>query len=400
MSSDLRQNYIIITAVYWIFTLTDGALRMLVLLHFYAIGYGAFQIALLFLFYEAAGVVTNLVGGWIGARFGLKSILLSGLFIQFIALFAIANLDPSWSLWQSVGFIMSMQALSGVAKDLTKMSAKSAVRLILDKSDGKVLFKWVAILTGSKNTLKGVGFFVGGILLTWFSFAIALYILASSVAIALIFSFAIANIGESSGKVRFSSILSKTQAINILSSARFFLFGARDIWFVVGLPLFLVSELSWSHTKVAFYMAFWVIGYGFIQTIAPNLTKGNKQSASNWLLALILLTLLISIALYLEVYSSFSVLLGLALFGFIFAINSSVHSFLILAYSENDKVLLNVGFYYMANAAGRLIGTLISGLAFHLGGLILCLFASVLFLIICFSITSALPKLPKNGQRK
>ena len=396
MSSDLRRNYISITSAYWIFTLTDGALRMVVLLHFYSIGYDAFQIAVLFIFYETAGVITNLVGGWIGARLGLKSTLLSGLTLQVLALSGMANLDPNWPLWQSVGFVIAMQALSGVAKDLTKMSAKSSVRLILEKNDNQVLFKWVAILTGSKNTLKGLGFFLGSVLLTWFGFAMALYILASSIVFAFLFALASKNIGKATEKVKFSSILSKASAINILSGARFFLFGARDIWFVVGLPIFLASELAWSNTQVGFYMAFWVIGYGIIQGIAPKLVDGNERSANHWALALILLTMLISISLYIDFYSGFSVLLGLVIFGFIFAVNSSVHSFLILAYSEKDKVLLNVGFYYMANAGGRLVGTLISGLAYHIGGLIFCLLASTSFLICCWLITLALPKLPTN----
>ena len=63
MSSAIR-NYALVTGAYWGFTLTDGALRMLVLLHFYALGYSAFEIALLFVLYEFAGIITNLVGGW------------------------------------------------------------------------------------------------------------------------------------------------------------------------------------------------------------------------------------------------------------------------------------------------------------------------------------------------
>ena len=392
MSSNLRQNYFLIIAAYWVFTLTDGALRMLVLLHFYSIGYDAFQIALLFSLYEMAGIATNLVGGWIGARFGLKSTLLAGLILQVIALSALASLDTNWPLWQSVGFVMIMQALSGVAKDLTKMSSKSAVRLIVAKDNRQVLYNWVAILTGSKNTLKGLGFFVGGMLLAWLGFATALYIMAIAVALAVTFALASTNMGKVAEKVAFLSILSKAPAINILSGARFFLFGARDIWFVVGLPLFLAAELGWSHTEVGSYMAFWIIGYGIIQTMAPKMAAGSEKSASYWLLPLIPLTALMSIALYFNVQPSLTVLLGLIVFGFIFAINSSVHSFLILAYSDNDKVLLNVGFYYMANAGGRLVGTLISGLAYQLGGLFFCLIASLIFLIISWLITLILPK--------
>jgi predicted MFS family arabinose efflux permease len=394
MNSNLRRNYYIVTAAYWVFTLTDGALRMLVLLHFYSIGYDAFQIALLFLFYELAGVPTNLVGGWVATRFGLKFTLVAGLMLQVIALSVLANLNVNWPLWQSVSFVMAMQALSGVAKDLTKMSAKSAVKLIVVKDERQSLFNWVAILTGSKNTLKGVGFFVGGTLLAWLGFTTALYTLAVAVASSVTFALAITNIGKAGERVIFSGILSKAPAINILSGARFFLFGARDIWFVVGLPLYLAIELGWSHSEIGSYMAFWIIGYGIIQTLAPKLVDGNEKSASRWLLALILVTGVMALTLHFKVQGNLSFLLGLIVFGFIFAINSSIHSFLILAYSDNDKVLLNVGFYYMANAGGRMVGTLISGLAYYLGGIISCIVSSLVFLILSWLITSRLPKLP------
>ena len=392
MSSDQHRNYYLVTATYWVFTISDGALRMLVLLHFYSIGYDTLQIALLFLLYEFAGVITNLVGGWIAARFGLKSTLVAGLILQVIALSALANLNISWPLWQSVSFVMVMQALSGIAKDLTKMSAKSAVRLIVARDEHQVLFNWVAILTGSKNTLKGLGFFVGGTLLTWLGFTAALYTLALSVALALIFALVIENMGKADEKLAFSRILSKTPAINILSGARFFLFGARDIWFVVGLPVFLAAELAWSHSKIGSFMAFWIIGYGIVQTFVPKLIDGNEKSASRWLLALILVTGITAITVQTVSHAITPFLLGLIVFGVIFAINSSVHSFLILAFSDNDKVLLNVGFYYMANAGGRLFGTLISGLAYHLGGMFSCILASLVFLIFSWLITLMLPK--------
>ena len=392
MSSDLHRNYYLVTATYWVFTISDGALRMLVLLHFYSIGYDTLQIALLFLLYEFAGVITNLVGGWIAARFGLKSTLVAGLILQVIALSALANLNISWPLWQSVSFVMVMQALSGIAKDLTKMSAKSAVRLIVARDEHQVLFNWVSILTGSKNTLKGLGFFVGGTLLAWLGFTAALYTLALSVALALIFALVIENMGKADEKLAFSRILSKTPAINILSGARFFLFGARDIWFVVGLPVFLAAELAWSHSKIGSFMAFWIIGYGIVQTFVPKLIDGNEKSASRWLLALILVTGITAITVQTVPHVITPFLLGLIVFGVIFAINSSVHSFLILAFSDNDKVLLNVGFYYMANAGGRLSGTLISGLAYHFGGMFFCILASLVFLIFSWLITLMLPK--------
>jgi hypothetical protein len=385
------KNYFLVTGAYWVFTLTDGALRMLVLLHFYTLGYDALQIALLFLLYEVAGIVTNLIGGWIGSRLGLKVTLLAGLSLQVIALSGLANFSVDWPLWQAVGFVMAMQALSGIAKDLTKMSSKSAVKLVVSEGEQAALFKWVAILTGSKNTLKGIGFFLGGALLAWVGYQAALYGMAVAVALSLILAFAADNIGKAKEKVGFTSLFSKTPAINILSGARFFLFGARDIWFVVALPIFLAAELNWSHTEIGSYMAAWVIGYGLVQSIAPKLAQGNANAARQWLAALIGVTALMSLALYFNFQPSLTVLIGLIIFGFIFAINSSVHSYLILAYSDTDKIALNVGFYYMANAGGRLTGMLISGLAYQAGGIFLCLITALVFLISSWVIALALP---------
>ncbi len=393
------KNFALVTGAYWVFTLTDGALRMLVLLHFYALGYDAFQIALLFVLYELAGVVTNLIGGWIGSRLGLKVTLYVGLGLQVIALSALANFDATWTVWQAVAFVMALQALSGIAKDLTKMSAKSAVKLVVaeDGNDAQEsLFKWVAILTGSKNTLKGVGFFLGGALLAWLGYAAALYSMAGAVVLALIIVLALmtGDLGKAKEKVKFSGIFSKTPAINILSAARFFLFGARDIWFVVGLPLFLASQLNWSHTQIGSYMAAWVIGYGLVQSISPQIVNHNANAgaARLWLLVLIVITGLMSGSIYLDFQPALTVLIGLIIFGFVFAINSSIHSYLILAFSDRDKVALNVGFYYMANAGGRLAGTLISGLAYQLGGMLFCLVAALGFLIASWLIALALPR--------
>ena len=140
--------YIAVTAAYWAFMLTDGALRMLVLLHFNTLGFSPIQLAYLFVLYEIAGVITNLSAGWIAARFGLTSTLYAGLGLQVIALLALSMLDPAWSIAASVVFVMAVQGLSGVAKDLAKMSSKSAVKLLAPTEDAG-LFRWVAILTGS-----------------------------------------------------------------------------------------------------------------------------------------------------------------------------------------------------------------------------------------------------------
>ncbi|PHS78995.1 MAG: MFS transporter [Rhodospirillaceae bacterium] len=388
------RNYALVTGAYWAFTLTDGALRMLVLLHFYTLGYGAFQIALLFVLYEFFGVITNLVGGWIAARLGLKVTLLAGLSLQVAALFMLSAFDVAWSVMFGMTYVMGAQALSGIAKDLTKMSAKSSLKTLVPDGEHSTLFKWVAVLTGSKNALKGVGFFLGGFLLTQFGFQGALMIMATGLAVVLCVSvLSLPNgMGQSKAKVKFTHILSKSPDINRLSAARFFLFGARDIWFVVGLPLFLASSLNWSHTQIGSYMAAWVMGYGFVQAVAPKIAKNpDGQSSRLWILALVVVTALIGGAVIYGVQPGLMVVVGLLVFGFVFAINSAVHSYLILAYSQAEDVALNVGFYYMANAGGRLAGTVLSGLSYQFGGLLACLTVSAVFLMMAWLLSLKLP---------
>ncbi len=398
--NDLR-NYSLVTGAYWGFTLTDGALRMLVLLHFHQLGYTPTQIALLFLLYEFFGVITNLVGGWVGSHIGLKITLFAGLALQVFALVMLSLLEPSWSAAFSVGYVMAAQAFSGIAKDLTKMSSKSAVKLLVPEGADSTLFKWVAILTGSKNTLKGIGFFLGGILLTWLGFRGALLLMAAGLFIILIL--AVVNLpgemGQARQKVKFSRLLSKSRQINLLSAARLFLFGSRDIWFVVGLPIFLATALKWSHTEIGGFLALWVIGYGGVQALAPKLVQlfrggsapqGVTASRSAFLLAG--LTALIALGVHAKLSPWIVVIGGLALFGLIFAINSSVHSYLVLAYTTDDHVAIDVGFYYMANAAGRLVGTLLSGLVYQLAGLAGCLWTSMIFILAAAVISLQLPQ--------
>ena len=402
MKIDIRK-YALVTGAYWGFTLTDGALRMLVLLHFHGLGYSPFEIALLFIFYEFFGIITNLIGGWIAARAGLKATLFAGLALQVIALCLLALFDPAWPGVMGVAYVMALQALSGIAKDLTKLSSKSAVKLIVPKGEYGVLFKWVAVLTGSKNTLKGIGFFIGGALLAWLGFAGALVAMAGGLVIILLMTVISlpGDLGQASTKVRFSQILSKSAAINWLSGARFFLFGSRDIWFVVGLPLFLAVTMGWDHLQVGGYMATWVIAYGLVQAATPKLLKqlGKMPDGTlsrRWIVILILVTIAISTAVQAGIAPGLSVLLGLLFFGFVFAVNSAIHSYLVLAYSEADHVSLNVGFYYMANAGGRLLGTLLSGLMYQWGGFILCLAISVVFLMASWLLSLSLPNV--TGQ--
>lgn len=385
-------GYSLVTLAYWGFTLTDGALRMLVLLHFHQLGFSPLQLAFLFLLYEVCGVVTNLVGGWIGSRFGLRITLYLGLAVQIGALTMLAQVDPSWGLMLSVGYVMVAQALSGVAKDLTKMSSKSAVKLLSPDDDNeRGLFKWVAILTGSKNTLKGVGFFLGGVLLATLGFDNSLYAMAIFLGVALlVVAFGLReDMGRSKTPVKFKQVFSKNREINLLSTARFFLFASRDIWFVVALPVFLKDTLNWSFERVGAFMAAWVIGYGIVQALVPSVAKSSRQTGAGlaisltriWGIVLFLVTAGIGVAVLYDFYLMWSILGGLALFGIVFAINSSLHSFLILSFSDSDKVALNVGFYYMANALGRLVGTLLSGLAFIWKGLPGCLWTSAGFVL-------------------
>jgi hypothetical protein len=380
------RNYAIVTAAYWAFTLTDGALRMLVLLHFNQLGYTPVQLAFLFLLYEFFGIVTNLVGGWVASRTGLRFTLVLGLVLQAIALGLLALLDREWSMAMSVAYVMGCQALSGIAKDLTKMSAKSAVKVLVPTGDESGLFKWVAVLTGSKNALKGAGFFVGGFLLSALGFRGALAAMAGGVLLVLLFvlAFLPAAIGQAKKKAAFSGILSNSTGINRLSIARLALFAARDVWFVVSVPIFFASVLGWSFTQVGAFMALWVIAYGGVQSASPVLlaqaTHGTAPGpllASTLALALAGVTALIPIGLRLQAPPALTMIGGLVLFGIVFALNSSVHSYLVLAYSESDRVSLSVGFYYMANACGRLLGTLLSGVLYQYAGVAASLWGAV-----------------------
>ena len=395
MDQSIR-NYFVVTGGYWAFTVTDGAIRMLVVLYFHALGYSPFEVAMLFLFYEFFGIVTNLVGGWLGARIGLNKTMHFGMALQVIALAMLTVPDA----WLSVAYVMTAQALSGIAKDLNKMSAKASVKaIVLDGGESK-LFKWVAILTGSKNALKGAGFFVGAVLLEWLGFRGALVVLASVLFLVLLLTVFLlpAGVGKMKSKPKFKHVFSNIPAINYLSAARFFLFGSRDVWFVVALPVFLYEVLGWSFSQIGAFMAVWIIGYGIVQASAPTLLKRNREkqgpgggTARFAALVLALLPAAIAIALNQNWPADVVLIVGLILFGIVFAVNSAVHSYLILAYSDHDKVALSVGFYYMANAGGRLIGTVLSGWVYQLHGLQGCLLLSSVFVLMAAFLSFALP---------
>ena len=402
MSSAVKQ-YLLITGNYWAFTLTDGALRMLVVLYFYQLGYAPLDNALLFLFYELFGVITNLVGGWLGARIGLNRTMNIGLGLQIAALGMLALPQPLLT----IPLVMAAQALSGIAKDLNKMSAKSAVKQLVPENAESALFKWVALLTGSKNTLKGVGFFLGGLLLTVLGFQGAVLSMAIALAVVWIGSLALLkrDLGKASYKPKFREIFSKSSAINWLSAARLFLFGARDVWFVIALPIFLSQTIGWGESATGSFLALWIIGYGIIQAATPLIlnTKEKAPSKSTAVFLAASLTLIptaIALALSLGLASELSteliLIIGLTLFALLFALNSAVHSYLIVSYAKSDGVSLDVGFYYMANAMGRLIGTLLSGVLFQIGqlgveGLLICLIASTLMIAIASAISLKLP---------
>jgi predicted MFS family arabinose efflux permease len=389
------KQYLLITANYWAFTLTDGALRMLVVLYFHQLGYSPLNIAMLFLLYEIFGVITNLIGGWLGARLGLNHTMNIGLGLQIVALTMLAV--PADML--TIVYVMAAQALSGIAKDLNKMSAKSAIKTLVPAGAEGKLYQWVAILTGSKNALKGVGFFLGGLLLTLLDFRGAVILMAALLACVWLFSLLTLtdDLGKAKSKPKFRDIFSKSQAINLLSAARMFLFGARDVWFVVALPVFLAVTFQWDHWWVGSFMASWVIGYGVVQSIAPYFT-GKKQgkvptgrAASIWAGYLLLIPAAIALTLHFDFYIHVTLIAGLMLFGAVFAINSSLHSYLIVSYAGYDGVSLDVGFYYMANAMGRLIGTVLSGLVYQLYGLEACLWISSGFIALATLISFKLP---------
>ncbi|MEJ6656867.1 MAG: organoarsenical effux MFS transporter ArsJ [Pseudomonas sp.] len=395
LPAEVRQ-YLLVTGNYWAFTLTDGALRMLVVLHFHGLGYTPLQIAALFLFYEIFGVITNLVGGYLGARLGLNRTMNIGLFMQVCALLMLTV--PA--AWLTVPWVMAAQALSGIAKDLNKMSAKSSIKLLVPDNQQGTLYKWVAVLTGSKNALKGVGFFLGGALLAILGFAGAVLAMAGALALVWISSLLLLHrdLGKASAKPKFKDLLSKSPAINYLSAARMFLFGARDVWFVVALPVYLSSVFGWNFWMVGGFLASWVIGYGFIQSIAPAITGKRHgrvpdgRAAFIWAALLAGLPAAIALGLDSSLPAQHILIGGLLLFGALFAVNSSLHSYLIVSYAKADGVSLDVGFYYMSNAMGRLIGTLLSGGVYQVYGLQACLWISSLFILLAALLSLRLPR--------
>lgn len=399
------RNYAVVTAAYWGFTLTDGALRMLVLLHFFRLGYSPFTLAFLFLLYEAAGIAANLIGGWLATRYGITRMLAVGLSTQILGFLLLSALSPGWTAAFSVTWVVLAQGICGIAKDLTKTASKSAIKVAeaaarTEDAEGR-LFRWVAWFTGSKNAMKGFGFFLGGVLLEVLGFRGALFAMAAMLALILagvLFSLP-AMLGKAKASRSARELFAKNRGVNLLALARVALFGARDVWFVVGVPVFLYAS-GWSFTMVGGFLALWTIGYGAIQAAAPAFVRRSLDGLSAevpaarvWALGLALVPVAIMALLAGApgLRPDLILVAGLSLFGFAFAVNSSLHSYLILAYAGTEKAAEDVGFYYAANALGRFAGTLLSGLLYQAGGLAACLAGSALMLALSFAATLALP---------
>jgi predicted MFS family arabinose efflux permease len=405
------RNYAIVTAAYWGFTLTDGALRMLVLLHFYRLGFSPFTLAFLFLLYEAAGVVANLIGGWLATRYGIARMLMVGLTTQITGFILLSQLNPEWTAALAVAWVLVAQGICGVAKDLTKTASKSAIKVTAEQVNNQQagqLFKWVAWFTGSKNAMKGVGFFLGGLLLETLGFRWSLWLMAGLLALVLlgvVFSLP-PMMGKNKASKSAKELFAKNPGINALAAARVALFGARDVWFVVGVPVYLYS-VGWTFSMVGGFLAAWTIGYGLVQALAPQLVRRSRDGLSQevpaaraWSAALALIPAALAAAVYLDAPQlHWVVVTGLGIFGFVFAVNSSVHSYLVLAYAGSEKAAEDVGFYYAANALGRFMGTLLSGLLYQWGGLMHALLGSALMLFICWLITLRLPDTSGSAAR-
>ena len=402
------RNYAIVTAAYWGFTLTDGALRMLVLLHFFRLGYSPFTLAFLFLLYEAAGILANLLGGWLATRFGIARMLTVGLATQIAGFLLLSMLQPDWNAAMSVAWVVVAQGVCGIAKDLTKTASKSAIKLTAGDASGR-LFKWVAFFTGSKNAMKGIGFFAGGVLLQALGFRESLWAMAALLAgvLAAVLAFVPPLMGKAKASGSARELFARNRGINLLAAARVALFGARDVWFVVGVPVFLYAS-GWTFSMVGAFLAAWTIGYGVVQAAAPAIVARSDDGLSRevpaarlWsgLIAMVPAVLAVLVAADVD-HLEWVVVVGLAVFGAAFAVNSSVHSYLVLAYAGSEKAAEDVGFYYAANALGRFAGTLMSGLLYQWGGLSWSLGGSAAMLAACWLVTLALPVSPSGAARE
>jgi hypothetical protein len=75
----------------------------------------------------------------------------------------------------------------------------------------------------------------------------------------------------------FRELFAKSCAINLMAATRILMFGLRDVWFVVGLPVFLYAE-GWRYMQVAGFLAAWTIGYCLAQALAPNVIRRSPMA--------------------------------------------------------------------------------------------------------------------------
>ena len=402
------RNMYMSSIAYVVFTLTDGGARTIVLLHAHQLGFNAIEIALMFALYELMGVATNLAGGFFGSQHGLRFTVMLSLVLQLVGFTALACTgtvfgelkDATDSVrFEAFWWIASCQALNGIAKDLMKLAGKSTPKLVTGPNENSKLFKLVAYLTGMKNSMKGLGYFVGGLLLAGTGYVGALAIMGGFIAILAPFSWIYldSDLGIAKKRPKCSQVFNKNRNVNILSGARFFLFGSRDIWFEVAAPLFLAAApLDWSDGSVGGFMAGYTIIYGQFQALTATAfktekLKRNPNNRDVVILAMICAVLPAALGGLLYVIrdhitaTQVVLIMGVALYAIVFAANSSVHSFMIVLYSNRDKVAMDLGFYYMANAGGRLVGTVASGFVFYHTkseyGLSVCLWISSAFLL-------------------
>lgn len=454
-----------------LFTITDGAIRIIVLLYANQIGLSPLDIAVLFTLYELMGVVTNLFGGVFASRFGLKASMFLSLFLQLLGLVLVVLVEPIFGDLEHLAmklpsnltclastrtvieegnmgkraevivYITFCQALSGVAKDFMKISCKTIPKLVTkkDADEESSLFKLYSIVTGLKNSFKGFGFIFGALLTNFLGFEIAVYVLVGIVVV--IVPAVVWGIDKDAGKARefpgFNlKIFKKPWNINVLSLARFFLFGSRDVWFEVAAPLFFRNIIGWTEFEVGLFIGGYVIVYGYFQTATAKIYKAKNKDAKKtswrpsclrgvppvqhiggWAVACAAEILLLGIVLHFlyqeyigqECAAQYGaaiagvLIVGFYAFGVIFAVNSAIHSYFIGLFSGGDKASMDIGFYYMANAMGRLVGTILSGYVYEVTrdefGLSICLWVSSLFMALA-AVTSYFIRDPNAEEAK
>jgi len=235
--SDPRlRPFVIISITYLLFTVTDGAIRMIVLLHAYSKSFSALQVAVMFTLYELAGVFTNLAAGMMGARWGIRFTLIVGLCLQIFSYGLLFGWNDDWSQRTAIIYVTIAQMFAGIAKDLTKLGGKTVTKLVTPEGRHTRLFRLVSLLTGWKNSLKGVGYFRGSALLE-VSYDAALGFMIGLIVIAM--PFAIFGLDKNLGTAKKKNASLKEIFVldnfnlNVLSLARLFLFASRDFWFEV-----------------------------------------------------------------------------------------------------------------------------------------------------------------------